>query len=899
MPKGDVSKLLDQLRKELNAQEFKRAENVAQYAPQGTRYLTKDALAEMARSPARIAMIQPDDMVNMTKPLIEGHTDSIANRFWIDELNRGQGLAQSIDRNGLGEVPAVTIGSMKGGGADAVVAHQGRGRMLAARILGDVDRWPLLMGRHQAGASWPSDFAKRSNASTPVFDWRAGDRSGELSKWDFEDPGDLFDLQQRNAGKLKLLPQGGRQPHDYLPIEFGPYTYPRDLVYYDGPLFAKGGLVDWIREQKPRVKQRAERVLDEEPKLATLMKARGMKDLLSGGEWAAGKNPVPIAMMEPREYLKLTPPLSGHLNPFSMMDTKSHIDKLSKSIQTRGLGESPMLMITPETAPTPFDYGNLINSVLQDEFLNDSVSRLQDLAERVRSGRGFVDEHNGRHRASALGQLDSKVPVKLSLGPVQFHELLQRNPKAAPTLEDQLKLLRSYDSLVPQASHDELPWSGDRAFAKGGPVRPILDWYHDATASLTGEGDIIPGTGAKNWREVSREFGGVPGNTDNNRKYYDLVKDWNPRVNENDFNTHNAWHDQESFEMFEQPDYDRLTQLGKKYGIRVPSGIPLYRGLSIDSLTGLDESIDELLRDSYNNRETRPQAFSINPQRARRFAIDNSNSSYDGFPWTAIMENPSGVPWLPMPPSNEGELILPGRTPLKVTGYGTRGKGVGNWLRVAPQKKAAGGLVDKRPGYFDRAIAAMKAMLDDRSDSSPEYTAHERERVEDANRNDPMGDHMFVPEHIRNNVVNQVLSTPYALNLLAAQVMKGAPAALETDEVWSKAPILSASKKASDAFDWQRERSMLESGMDEPQNFGERLAETAGEIVASLPVPLSAASRSARGLGVLEYLFPTIEPKLLNYGHGVVGGTVLKEAVPAIAETASPSAGRKPVTPQK
>lgn len=233
--------------------------------------------------------------------------------------------------------------------------------------------------------------------------------------------------------------------------------------------YAGGGSVSEaiaaLRKRSKLAARRAERVLDEDPKLAQLLTGDALRDL--------AENPAPVAVLTPDEFKGIAPVLM--LNK----DGKANIDMLRDSIARSGLIEPPYLGLLPE-----------------------SKSKLR------------AYEHQGRHRARAFGQLGAKVPTQAAHddygtdtsmlsreflegqireaeeeGDYALYDRLVRKEPKRPTiyqrgmldaLERALSDYNSRDVVIPERSPlsvlglppaPEVKIGKDRFFAKGGEVK--------------------------------------------------------------------------------------------------------------------------------------------------------------------------------------------------------------------------------------------------------------------------------------------------------------------------------------------------------------------------------------------------------------------------------------------
>lgn len=269
-----LGELMDDVKKLLSEGDYFRAKRMADYAPEGMKYMHPRGIMELAQSPAEIAMIKPGSMLDMTKPMVTDYgTDPMIS--WQDELLHSGRLAQQISDQGLLRAPIISIGE----GPDsalAVTGHQGRHRDKALEMLGDVDYTPLMTVRHHPKHEVPPQLQGTARAldeeNIPPFEYRERRPTGlpndfATKHYDasvFSDPGPLKLWKDANQGLLRLRPQFGYHPPGYLSGDFGPYTFPRKDYDYAGPLFAEGGEVEMgvggevAKALKALVKKRSE-----------------------------------------------------------------------------------------------------------------------------------------------------------------------------------------------------------------------------------------------------------------------------------------------------------------------------------------------------------------------------------------------------------------------------------------------------------------------------------------------------------------------------------------------------------------------------------------------------------------------------------------------------------------
>lgn len=213
------------------------------------------------------------------------------------------------------------------------------------------------------------------------------------------------------------------------------------------------------------------------------------------------------------------------------------------------------------------------------------------------------------------------------------------------------------------------------------------------------------------------------------------------------------------------------------------------------------------------------------------------------------------------------------------------------WWELQSSGYAEGGAV-KRPGYLDRMLTAAKPLWSGRDSDG---------NVVPLIRSEPLDQNASTEEEFQHaqqlrdmkplassGLVDATLGAPAGLlsMLELPNLVQGGQKGVDALEQSFNPKLrwlINKSREYSDRYDNLRGHIMGRDSVPEAQNWKERLADTVGEMGSSLPVPTGALSRLGKGLGVMEYLIPTIHPKPANYLHGVLGGTVIKEALPAIA----------------
>lgn len=250
--KGSLASLKDFIKNNYSAQSMqaKRADRLFSEAPTASEMLAPKGLKLLVESPGKIALLKPHDFSKITKPMVtDWATQEELDRDWMEQMGHAAFLAQQIEKQGGQRAPPVmALGAHSKTGRLTSTAHDGRRSSVAMALLG-AGNIPTIMYRHDPRGVYQGQRGTGKESGYIVHDhYDPTDSSiGQYDPAAFLDPGDLGDLQSANGGKLTIMPQNGQTPH-YLTKPVGPYTFPRPLVDYDGPLFAKGGKVARLKE---------------------------------------------------------------------------------------------------------------------------------------------------------------------------------------------------------------------------------------------------------------------------------------------------------------------------------------------------------------------------------------------------------------------------------------------------------------------------------------------------------------------------------------------------------------------------------------------------------------------------------------------------------------------------
>lgn len=451
----------------------RRAERIMDEEPRLDSILSPRGLERLAMNPAPVILMRPDirpdkasEYRRMALPLLPRKLDEMP----VDDFMHSAELLEKFRSEGGMNVPPMLFANLDDGGVMQITGHDGRHRAFGlGEILGM--KVPTQFDRVVDMTLPESDrrkFIKGLGTQTlnDIFDevriQGGHPRLPPVPKLEGDTVGLLEDLLQRlNSMKVAKQELSGdpKQP-----------IRETSLRNKKGDRFFAGGgsvseAIAALRKRSKVATRRAERVLDEDPKLAQLLTGDALRDL--------AENPAPVAVLTPDEFKGIAPVLM--LNK----DGRANIDMLRDSIARSGLIEPPYLGLLPE-----------------------SKSKLR------------AYEHQGRHRARAFGQLGAKVPTQAAHddygtdtsmlsrefleGQIReaedegdyalYNRLIRKEPKR-PTiyqrgmldaLERALSDYNSRDTVIPERSPlsvlglppaPDVKIGKDRFFAKGGEVR--------------------------------------------------------------------------------------------------------------------------------------------------------------------------------------------------------------------------------------------------------------------------------------------------------------------------------------------------------------------------------------------------------------------------------------------
>lgn len=762
---------------------------------------------------------------------------------------------------------------------------------------GAIDR--LAGGLSSTGDSGPMDPSMTKDpglTSVPGLDTGVGG-IGSYSSAGGGSPGSISDMTVGSEGtgggssapttsapQTTVIPTGGlsRTYHAYQ----GDYNHYGEGAQHEF-FKARGGLAQLWRHARsqwqhdPPTLRRADQLMTEAPHAADLLSEQGLTNYVL--------SPDRIALLDNGQFLDMAKPSiekaqwpGGPDEAVDWADTLGRAGSIGTDILRNGLDEPVVLGLGTKSSDPLAVLRALFHdgrgrSIAFDTIGTEKVPTLMrrfdpTAANQPAKGYNFTTASPGFDERDSVGRM---VPRDRYQDPGDLLDILQR--------EGALRVIPQYGQ-TPGWMYDhptgpyKLP--RDMSIYKG----PLFARGGEVVRSLK---EHISGN-SNDWRKVT-----APYRTDlggNSNQYYRMIKGWNPQMSEDDFHLMREWASPDMYtdSLDESRSYfNRLSQMARQFGIPVDQD--LFRGLAVDP-TKLKTSM------------ARPSSFTLSEKNAERFSKSGhwqgiDEGEVDLPPPLKLILQPEGLKMLPNP-MGESELILPSRTPLSVVGSGfDRGM---DWVKVKPTKKAEGGRVE-RPSALARLRAAVKANWRDESTSSPAWRTRELERMREPG---PI-DYIPVPEHVSNNFLNAIAGAPSGLAQFADAIANIAaekmhlPVRSAIDETL----VPQVFRDYSQRYDELRQHQMNEDQIpaagvaregEEPLSrlraLKEQLADLSGDMLASAPVPALGATKAARGLGVLEYLVPTIRPSVKNYAHGLVGGALLQQAARAAA--ASPSIPR-------
>jgi hypothetical protein len=371
---GSVSKGLRQVVKDIaneNPYAGRRAERIMDEEPRLDTVLSPRGLERLAMDPAPVLMMRPDirpdkasEYRRLALPLVYEELDKMP----IDDFMHSADLLEKFRDEGM-RVPPLLMGDINESGEKLIMkSHDGRHRAFG---LGEI-----------MGMKVPTQFDGVRDYTLPFDDQKKYVRGlGTQTLNDIYNEArpsvrqmpplpllrdKTLELLEELLGKLNKVKSAKQEQSGYT-------TQPdreTSLRNKKGDrFFAGGGLVKTVRDiakLDPVAGRRAERVLDEAPELANLLQPTALEEL--------AENPAAIALLSPDEYRGIAMPFLGFNSEYDL----ASISKLRKAIAAEGLIDPPMLELEPR-----------------------GKTKLRAVT------------HDGRHRAAALGRLNSRVPTQI------------------------------------------------------------------------------------------------------------------------------------------------------------------------------------------------------------------------------------------------------------------------------------------------------------------------------------------------------------------------------------------------------------------------------------------------------------------------------------------------------
>lgn len=369
----------------------------------------------------------------------------------------------------------------------------------------------------------------------------------------------------------------------------------------------------------------------------------------------------------------------------------------------------------------------------------------------------------------------------------------------------------------------------------------------------------------------------------NNRDFTDVVtqKRWDPEMPEEDldfltgYGEGNLWSWKEG-----SPQIDRMDQLIKKHGVP-QDNFTLYRGLE------LPEDFVASLRNGDTLYNRLPSSQSLDPDMAEEFS--NMGQAEDSVP-TVVMIRPTRRTVLPLPVTGQSEMVMPSGARAKLLIDRILRTRRGN-IEIEAERTdephpgfAEGGKVkeSKFDTYVKRPLSGLASQW--------------MGRDEDGNMVAPdiapiaaMLKYLKGEKPVRPGIVDEIRSLPglaYDAANWATDTMQksdvGHAAGLDSDAgdavqdwLFRKPEAIANAERGADE-NFAASRRMLD--LPEADGFEQNLAESAGVMLGQIPVPGSFLRRlkmlrdhsgaAKIAAPALEWLTPTIEPKLANYVAG-------------------------------